>query len=165
MMRNGSNHPAPQPTRDLQTLQADLRTHGYCLIKDGLTPTQIATARQRVMDQAQAEVEVGTACLMGDRLKPNQQVRNLLAKGDIFVDLVTNPVMLELVESVLGRGFLLSSFTGNLMQPGNIPQRFHWDQTPNDAAMGFQADTNPVMAALSAGYALDAFTKANGGTR
>ncbi len=34
--------------------------------------------------------------------KPNQQVRNVLAKGDIFSELVLNPILNEFVETRLG---------------------------------------------------------------
>lgn len=160
-------HPPPvRPTRDLAQLQHDFEVYGFAMIAEALTPEQVRRARERVLDQAQAEVEQGLGLLRADPEHPNQQVRNLLGKGDVFQELVLNPIMNEFVESRLGYGYQLSSCVANIMHPGGPPQSFHWDQVPNDSAMGMATGpTNPFLCAFSAGYALDDFTAENGGTR
>ena len=45
----------PTWTRDAGTMKRDIDEHGYCLVKEALTPEQRAEARERLSEQAEAE--------------------------------------------------------------------------------------------------------------
>ena len=45
----------PTWTRDAGTMKRDIDEHGYCLVKETLTPEQLAEARERTGEQAEAE--------------------------------------------------------------------------------------------------------------
>ena len=45
----------PTWTRDAGTMKRDIDEHGYCLVKEALTPEQLAEARERLSEQAEAE--------------------------------------------------------------------------------------------------------------
>ena len=44
----------PTWTRDAGTMKRDIDEQGYCLFKDALTPAQLAEARERLSEQAEA---------------------------------------------------------------------------------------------------------------
>ena len=45
----------PQPTRDLDRAEDDLFAHGYCIVADVLSPTEVEALRERLEAQARAE--------------------------------------------------------------------------------------------------------------
>ena len=45
----------PTWTRDAGTMKRDIDEHGYCLVKEALTPEQLAETRERLSEQAEAE--------------------------------------------------------------------------------------------------------------
>ena len=51
----------PQPTTDVATLQSNIDEFGYCLVAEAIAPEQLAIAKQRLLEQAQAELEGGHA--------------------------------------------------------------------------------------------------------
>lgn len=140
--------PVPEPTRDPDRARADLRAFGYCVIPDALDAAQVAEARERLEEQAAAEVEAGIAyedqgpgqdwaTLRGQppedfftaaRGGVNQRVWMLVNKGRIFRDLATLPAMLPLVEFLLGPDFLLSVLSANIAKPGGLEMGLHTDQ-------------------------------------
>jgi len=145
----------PKPARALSELKADLDTHGYCLVANALSEAACQAIRQRVREQMAAE----------KRLKLNftppqgfAVVSNLLNKGDIFQQLLLEPLTEELVEHLLGRSFLLSALSANCTLPGSAAQGLHIDQH----FAGFPA---PIALVANVCWMIDDFTAANGATR
>ena len=141
----------PQPTNDVATLQSNIDEFGYCLVKDAISPDQLTAARQRLLEQAQAELEVGAAFEDGGAKQQwgsftdeegrvrreafsskaggvNQRVWVLINKGAVFRDLLSQPVMRAVVGHVLGVDYLLSSYGANIAKPGGIAMPLHTDQ-------------------------------------
>jgi hypothetical protein len=70
--------PLPRPTRDMEQLRRDLYAWGFCLVADALSADQCARIRERVVEQAAAERDLGAAYL-----SPAQQhVWSLINKGE-----------------------------------------------------------------------------------
>ena len=46
----------PGPTTDLQRAENDLFDHGYCIVADALTDVQTTALRERLLDQAAADI-------------------------------------------------------------------------------------------------------------
>lgn len=138
----------PQATRDLDRARADLAEFGYCLVADALTQAQVTSLRARLLEQAEAEEKAAVGCFdqgpgqvtstadgrldrtatLPGRGGVNQRVQTLLNKGQVFCDLVVNPVILDMVGYWLGESFLLSTTNANIANPGGTPMRLHTDQ-------------------------------------
>lgn len=149
------DRPLPSPTRDSATLKADLDAHGYCLVANALTASEIEALQCRSAEQYRNEA----------RLDPNrkgaygdERVYNLLNKGKIFQSVLEVPLVVDLVEHLLGESFLLSSLSSITTKPGSLAQALHIDQV----YLGFPT---PVPVVCNAVWMLNDFTDENGGTR
>ena len=141
----------PQPTTDLATLKANIDDFGYCLVADAISSTQLAAAKQRLLEQAQAELEAGIAFEDGGAKQQwgaftdeegrvrrdaftgraggvNQRVWMLINKGVIWRDLLAEPTVRAVVGHVLGKDYLLSSYGANIAKPGGVAMNLHTDQ-------------------------------------
>ncbi len=141
----------PIPTTDLDTLKSNIDEFGYCLVQDALPPAQLAAARQRLLEQAQAELEQGYAFEDGGAKQQwgaftdeegrtrrdafraaaggvNQRVWMLVNKGRVFRQMLTQPTVRAVVSHVLGNDYLLSSYGANIAKPGGIAMDLHTDQ-------------------------------------
>ena len=150
-MFNWTHDELPQPTTDIATLQANIDEFGYCLVKDAMTPDQVAAAKQRLLEQAQAELEGGHAFEDGGAKQQwgqftddagrvrreafsaaaggvNQRVWMLINKGAIWRELLAQPTVRAVAGHVLGVDYLLSSYGANIAKPGGIAMNLHTDQ-------------------------------------
>ena len=149
-VRPSSDFPQlPQPSTDLDVLQRDFLKWGYCLVKDALSPEEVAEATARLLDQSQAEqtakvaqmaarnptattkVDRGSVVVSGAGSR--QLVSNLISKGDIWRKIATyeshnGPTVGALMESILGKDLLLSSMHGVVVEQGSGAQGIHQDQ-------------------------------------
>jgi ectoine hydroxylase-related dioxygenase (phytanoyl-CoA dioxygenase family) len=148
LMSLASQGSQPQGTRDIDQARSELAEFGYCLVEDALSPDRVESLRARVLEQAAAEEEAGVGCFdqgpgqvttgadgrldrsatLPGRGGVNQRVQTLLNKGQVFCDLVVNPVILDMVSYWLGESFLLSTTNANIANPGGTPMRLHSDQ-------------------------------------
>ncbi|HZU73643.1 MAG TPA: phytanoyl-CoA dioxygenase family protein [Acidimicrobiales bacterium] len=145
-------------TTDLARARADLDEHGYCLVEAALSPDEVARMRQRIVELAAAEVADGTDYVYENG--SNQRVWALLNKGEMFVDLALHPLALELMEHLLGYGFLLSNIDANIAGPGGQPMFLHADQSYVPPPWPWKF---PLVANIM--WMLDDFTATNGATR
>jgi ectoine hydroxylase-related dioxygenase (phytanoyl-CoA dioxygenase family) len=147
----------PVTTRDLRQAKADLAEHGYCLIEEALPSARVAEVRARLVELAEQEVADGTHYLYEDGC--NQRIWSLLNKGECFIELAVDPTVTELMNHLLGFGFLLSNIDANIAGPGGKPMFLHADQS-------FVPPPWPPYALVAnAMWMLDDFTAENGATR
>ena len=138
----------PELTEDLDQAKQDLDEFGFCLVANALTGEALATTRQRLVEQAEAEVERGldhrdggpNQALMDESgyLKTtafttanggvNQRLWMLANKGASFRGLIEHPLVDELVGHVLGADFILSTLSANIAKPGGVRMGLHTDQ-------------------------------------
>ena len=124
----------PQPTCDEAQLQADFIRWGYCLVADAMSPEQIQTQIDRLLDQAAAERAAKVAHL--SHRGNAQLVFNLLPKGQVFRDLIAfetcaaseGPLVERLMEKILGRGYYLGTAHGSIVHQNGGRQELHQDQ-------------------------------------
>ena len=124
----------PQATRDIDCLRGDLIKWGYCLIQDGLSQQQCTVFLDRLLDQAQAEIQAGVQ----QQTPSGQYVNTLVNKGACFAlcieqhpDAVqAGPLIEQLLNETLGAGWICHSFLANGADPGGYPQGLHFDQGP-----------------------------------
>lgn len=134
--------------------KADLLARGFCVIEDILDPLDVRELRDRVYALAREEVLAGESWFSNG----NQRIFMLLNKGQQFVRLAEHPGALDLVGSLLGPDFLLSSITANIANPGNVPQALHADQQ-------YVPPPWPYPLAVQVAWMIDDFTASNGATR
>jgi ectoine hydroxylase-related dioxygenase (phytanoyl-CoA dioxygenase family) len=136
----GSEHPywrdqdLPRATQDIVQLRKDFERWGYCLIEDGLSPTQCQAFLKRLLDQAAGEASAGI-----EQITPSgQYVNTLVNKGEQFVGCIQHdpravqagPLLEQLTDEALGKGWICHSFLANGADPGGYPQALHMDQGP-----------------------------------
>ena len=153
----------PKPEKDIAQLRQDFHEWGYCLVEDGLSVEQNQLVYQRVMDQAEAERELGIAYLS----EAQQHVWSLVNKGDVFnrcmthdTDAIQAGLLIELLlDEMLGSGWHHLSYIANISFPGCHPQGMHQDQGLVGAYKFLDA---PVL--VNTVYVLQDVDEVNGGT-
>ena len=130
----------PTWTRDAGTMKRDIDEHGYCLVKEALTPEQLAEARERLSEQAEAERKAGVGFFYDGRIpgdlgtfpEPktgNSQLVFFLAnKGRIFREMAALPDILDIVRHVLGEEIRIQNLLAQITRSDRKAQTLHQDQ-------------------------------------
>lgn len=129
---------------------------GYTLIPGLVDPGWLRELRARVEELFEQEGENA-----GHEFKQEPHARrlaNLVDKGEVFERVVSHPLLLELVEHVLGPEFKLSSLNARSTNP------FAPEPQPLHADMGLLPDARGACVCNSV-WMLDDFTADNGATR
>jgi len=168
-VRSSADFPElPQPSTDMEVLTRDFLKWGYCLVKDALNADEVAEAKERLLDQAEAE-RTAKVAQMGARANNDkdwggsrQLVSNLPSKGEIWRKICTygthnGPIVEELMQNILGRGFLISSMHGVLVEQGAGGQSMHQD-------MAFPLPHPPFPTQANIIYMYTPWSLENGGT-
>jgi ectoine hydroxylase-related dioxygenase (phytanoyl-CoA dioxygenase family) len=129
-------------TTDLAAAKADLDALGYCLVRDALSPAEVADYKARA----------------GALANGSGGVMNLVGRDPAFLALAQHPVALEFADHQLGPDFLLSGSNAIIQRPGAPAQRLH-----NDQAYAPPPWTCPLT--MNIVWMLDDFSAANGATR
>jgi ectoine hydroxylase-related dioxygenase (phytanoyl-CoA dioxygenase family) len=153
----------PAPTYAIDQLRKDLREWGYCLIKDAMSPDQCERFRSRLMEQAEGERLAGIA----QPTPSGQYVNTLINKGKIFAACIEQnpeavqggPVIEQLLDETLGKGWICHSFLANGADPGGYPQGLHIDQGP---LLPWVTEQAPAL--VNSMYIPEAVDESNGGT-
>jgi ectoine hydroxylase-related dioxygenase (phytanoyl-CoA dioxygenase family) len=136
--------------------RSQLEERGYVVLEDFIAPDRLERLRERVEEVYSAEGERA-----GSEFRHEDHVRrlaNLVAKGEIFEDLVSDPEILERVGCVLGSDFKLSSLNARSANPfENCRQPLHVDAGAIADERGYWV-CNTI-------WLLDDFTPENGATR
>jgi ectoine hydroxylase-related dioxygenase (phytanoyl-CoA dioxygenase family) len=154
----------PPIRSDIEVAKRDLDRFGLARVAGVLSNDEFAEARERLLEQAAGEDVAGVAFHDGGDTAagylngPNQRVWNLINKGEIFRRVALNETVKTLIAHVLGEEVLLSSFTGNIANPGGAAQGLHRDDGYAPRDLGIPIVANSL-------YMLDDFTEENGGTR
>jgi ectoine hydroxylase-related dioxygenase (phytanoyl-CoA dioxygenase family) len=134
----------------------ELDDSGYIILEDFVTPERLQRLRDRV-EQVYAEEGENA----GHEFRHEDHVRrlaNLVAKGEEFEDLVSDPAILERIACVLGPDFKLSSLNARSANPyEDCRQPLHIDAGAIADERGYWV-CNTI-------WLLDDFTRENGATR
>lgn len=128
------NFDLPMASKDIDQLRRDFREWGFCLIEDGMSKEQCDNFRKRLWEQAEGERLAG----MAQPTPSGQYVNTLVNKGDCFMKCVeqnpeavqAGPLIEQLMDETLGKGWICHSFLSNGADPGGYPQGLHIDQGP-----------------------------------
>jgi ectoine hydroxylase-related dioxygenase (phytanoyl-CoA dioxygenase family) len=152
----------PPITANVAEAKQHLIQYGLARLGGVLSPQEIVAARERLAEQAEAEREMGCSehdCSPDPKTPntgPNQRVRNLINKGEIFRQIAVKPRLLELVRSLLGQHVLLSSYSANIACKDGVRMFMHSDQ--------FYLGPMPTVMASAVVWMLEDFTEENGAT-
>ena len=115
----------------LASAKAQLKTDGWCVLPDVLDPDAAARVLERLWLAADESRRRGVDTFMPvlDPNASNVRVFYLLELDALFRELIQHPVAVEMVQSLLGRNFLISNFTANIARPGSKSMALHSDQS------------------------------------
>lgn len=148
-----------------------LNGEGAVLLSGLFTPEQIAEARAIIMQHSEQASEKVThfqgAAQAEGTISLQRRVWNLLAKGEVFSQMSTHPVLMQILRKFLGSEFIMGSIAANRLLPGGPGQEPHvdypyWDfHAPDTHPVGLNGSF-PMNAQVS--VILDPFTKQSGAT-
>jgi ectoine hydroxylase-related dioxygenase (phytanoyl-CoA dioxygenase family) len=133
---------------------ATLHQHGYAVVPGAARPDQVARARADLL-AILADTPAGRDDFEGRR---TQRVYGLFAKTRSLDELALHPVILGVLDRVLGR-YQLSAPAGISIGPGETAQPLH----PDDAIYPLPRPHDEVV--VNVMWPLQDFTEANGATR
>lgn len=142
---------------DLTPHHQQLADEGYTIVENAIEPELIDAL---LADVHRLEAKLGSRPA-DNRFEGNRTTRtyNLLAHGEVWQQVPPHPVVLELIEGVLGQECLVSSLASISIGPGETPQVIHADDQ-------IQPLSKPHIATVcNSMWALTDFTEANGATR
>jgi ectoine hydroxylase-related dioxygenase (phytanoyl-CoA dioxygenase family) len=144
----------PAATATGPELARRLAEDGYVVVSDLMSPEDVAAARADLGRILQA-TPTGRNAFEGHS---TQRIYALFAKTRTFDQAATNPLLLEVLDQVLGH-YQLSAPVGIRIGPGEQAQILHRD----DAIYPLPQPGPPVV--VNTMWPLDEFTAANGATR
>jgi len=148
-----------------------LNGNGAVRITGLISADQIAEARAIIMEHSEQAHEKVThfqgAAEEDGKINLQRRVWNLLAKGDVFSEMATHPVLMGILRKFLGTEFIMGSIAANRILPGGPGQEPHvdypyWDfHSPDTHPIGLNGSF-PMNAQVS--VILDPFTEQSGAT-
>jgi ectoine hydroxylase-related dioxygenase (phytanoyl-CoA dioxygenase family) len=128
---DGAANDQARPAGEMAAARQQLREEGWCVIPDVIDAETTRHALDRLYAAAEASEARGVSTFMPvlDPNDSNVRVFYLLEHDAIFRDLICHPLALDIVEAVLGRGFMISNFTANIARPGARSMALHSDQS------------------------------------
>lgn len=157
-MSSPAADPIPASTRDLGArVAAAVEADGFAIVT-GLVEPDVCKALVEDVKRVERDHEIGFGKNDFEGFR-TRRIFNLISRGPSFRELVVNPRLSEIAESILGEGYLLSGTTSMHLLPGETLQLLHADD-------GMITLPRPHPATLvTTLWALSPFTERNGGTR
>jgi len=134
---------------------ASLTSNGYAIVEHLLSPAE-ASAKRAELTRILEETRVGRNDFEGFKTR---RIYALFAKTRVFDEPATHPLVLGVLDRVLGPSYQLSAPVGIEISPGETAQVLHTDDGIYPIARPHQE------LVLNTMWALDDFTEENGATR
>jgi ectoine hydroxylase-related dioxygenase (phytanoyl-CoA dioxygenase family) len=153
----------PKPSKDINQIRKDFLEWGFALIEDAMSKEQTDEFLDRLLEQAEGE-----RLAKVENLTPSgQYVNTLINKGEVFVQCIeqntgavqAGPLIEQLLNESLGKGWICHSFLANGADPEGYPQGLHMDQGPLSPWM-----TQEAPALVNTMYIPQDINEENGGT-
>ena len=124
----------PKATKDIKQMRRDIKEWGFCLIEDAMSKEQCDRFHNRLLDQAEGERLAG----VDQPTASGQYINTLINKGEVFAQCIeqsteavqAGPVIEQIMDETLGKGWICHSFLSNGSDPDGYPQGLHIDQGP-----------------------------------
>lgn len=135
----------------------NIEEQGYTLIEDALEPDLVDALNEALLRlETDFDIQPGRNLFEGDH---TIRIYNLLARDPVFQRVPVHQRVLPIVEGVLDKGCLVSSLSSISIDPGEVAQPIHAD----DTLIGLARPHAPVV--CNSMWALTDFTEENGATR
>lgn len=150
----------PDITNDMNQALSDLQKYGLALLSDQLSDEQLSLARDATYRGAQEDILLSREAdkFELDYGEGNVRVWNILNRHKVFREMVQLPIVLTLLEEVVGWPALLSNISANIAEPGSDGGAWHQDQ------IYMPKPWPPRPQGINFAWALDEFTADNGAT-
>ena len=150
----------PAITDNLDQAKLDIRETGLALISGQLSDSMLTRARDLTYGAAAEDKRLGRQpnSFGLDYGDGNVRVWNILNRDSLFRDMVQSPVVLDLLECVIGWPALLGNISANITTPDSDGGAWHQDQL----FVPKPWPANPQ--GMNFAWLLDDFTEANGAT-
>ena len=150
----------PAVTNDIDQAKSDIRNSGLALIAGQLRDGQLDRAREATYAAAAEDKRLGRqADAFGlDYGEGNVRVWNILNRDPVFREIVQRPVVLELLETVIGWPALLGNISANIAEPVSDGGAWHQDQ------LFVPKPWPPEPQGMNVAWLVDDFTLENGAT-
>lgn len=133
----------------------ELEAQGYTILRDALTPTQVARAKNAILSRVEREA--------GRTIDPENEsdaslagmhyFAYLLYEDEVFEEILMEPRGLALITWLLGESCLLSSMGCHLRGPGGTPMMLH-----SDNGNGITSPFSMVAMTANLNYALTPYS-------
>jgi ectoine hydroxylase-related dioxygenase (phytanoyl-CoA dioxygenase family) len=129
---------------------AELRTTGYSVIRGVLAADEVTELGSR-MDELLVEDDLAWGAERLTRTGQRGALRNLADRGEVFERLLGTQVIHDVATEIIGRRYLLHSYDGLVLQPGEgrYPWDFHTDLL-DLCGVAFPEMTSPGLNCLAA---------------
>ena len=131
-----------------------VRGKGYVLLPELFTPKEISIARSHILNLA-IKQPAGSFLKNGER----SRLFRLLDEAEIFERMVQHPLVIEVVETILGGDMTLGGFSAHIFYPGATNMGAHVDYPYFTMTPPYPA--TPVME-VQAIWMMEDFTETNG---
>jgi ectoine hydroxylase-related dioxygenase (phytanoyl-CoA dioxygenase family) len=143
--------------QDINDHAARIEREGFTVIDNAIEPDLVDLLKADI-ERLERERAIGAGENLFEGFK-TKRVYNLLARGKAFERAAEHDHVLPVVERVLDRGFLVSTVSSVVIEPGEDAQPIHADDQLIPLPKPHQPLTCTVM------WALTDFTEETGGTR
>ena len=143
--------------RALEQHLDEIAAQGYTLLEK-VIPDELVVALNEALLRLESELSTRPGCNLFEG-HHTVRIYNLLARDPVFQRVPVFPLLLEIVESVLDEGALISSLSSISIDPGEVAQPVHAD----DSLLKLPRP-HPALVCNSM-WALTDFTEENGATR
>ncbi|HEY5646441.1 MAG TPA: phytanoyl-CoA dioxygenase family protein [Pseudomonadales bacterium] len=136
---------------------AEIETQGYTILRN-VIPPELIDALNEALNRLERTLGAEPG---GNLFEGHHTIRiyNLLARDPVFQAVPVHPAVLPVVEGVLDKGCLVSSLSSISIDPGEVAQPIHAD----DTLIGLPRPHQPLV--CNSMWALTDFTEENGATR
>ena len=141
---------------DTSQLIDSIREQGFSIIEGLLSEKELSKIRGELTPYLQKD-KLGRNNFEGYQ---TERVYALLDKAPSIAQLIEHPVLLELLDQLLPKNYLLSAALAINVHPGETPQPIHRDDTSKEENFGH----SKPLTSVSMIWAIDDFTEKNGAT-
>ena len=96
---------------------------GYVMVPDLLSVKETTAARNLILQLAEQEKQQNKLIVEGRK----ERLYGLIYKGDVFTNLVQDPLILSVVEAIIGEDAILGGFSAHILHPGAKRMGIHVD--------------------------------------
>jgi ectoine hydroxylase-related dioxygenase (phytanoyl-CoA dioxygenase family) len=96
---------------------------GYVVLPNLLSLAETVEARKLILEIARQEKQDGKLVIQ----EKKERLYGLIYKGDVFIKLIQDKLILAIIEAILGKDMILGGFSAHILHPGAKRMGIHVD--------------------------------------